>query len=634
MKNEARVGVVVMIALTLMVVGYFYLRGLGLTSDKYYLRLVGATRVAPGNEVVLQGVKIGQVQDVDLDEEQKPILTIAIKRGKVPIQLLKSYKYTVQSSALIGENVVDIRGPFRADSEAFDPNDPSVIIPVRASNPIMGVTDQATLLIGEMRGTLDKLNITIERINNGVLSDKNRVELARALTGVARVTESAQKGFGPDGIRVSFGDPRARQGLNDTLQNTALAARQAGLAAGDLRVMASDLKNIVGSNKGQVGTLLTGLNKTATEVAGLAESLSFLIKNGGLSENLNGTLAAARRAAENVEAMTANFKKSTGEGTQGDIQATLAAARRAAENVEAATAGLKVISEPETQNSLRGAIVALTDTANSLKDTAQALKTTLTDPDTQKQLKGTLSTINEASTSLAATAANLKDTSAGLKNVISDEKLQADLKALPGSLRASADELQKTLVAARGTAQSFQELADNVSGILPGRRRRPAGQNQTPTAPGTKPIAKPGANFPSGPYLTYRNLSDFDGAPRIGRDVAQNAYGDLGFDTTLFRGPLRLGISNIGDGSDLTLQTGRYLGQGVALRYGIYRSELGAGVELRKGRFFLESNAWDINDGSYNAIGGVRVTPQVELFAGRESIRGVRSTALGVRLRP
>lgn len=632
MKNEARVGVVVMIALTLMVVGYFYLRGLGLTSDKYYLRLVGATRVAPGNEVILQGVKIGQVQDVDLDEEQKPILTIAIKRGKVPIQLLKSYKYTVQSSALIGENVVDIRGPFRADSEAFDPNDPSVIIPVRASNPITGVTDQATLLIGEMRGTLDKLNTTIERINNGVLSDKNQRQLTRALAGVARVTENAQKGFGPDGVRISLGDPRARQGLNDTLQNTAFAARQAGLAAGDLRVMAADLKNIVGSNKGQVGTLLTGLNKTATEVAGLAESLSFLIKNGGLRENLNGTMVAARRAAENIEAMTANLKKSTGEGTQGDIQATLAAARRAAENVEAATAGLKVISEPETQNSLRGAIVALTDTANSLKDTAQALKTTLTDPDTQKQLKGTLSTINEASTSLAATAANLKDTSAGLKNVISDEKLQADLKALPGSLRASADELQKTLVAARGTAQSFQELADNVSGILPKRRRRPAGGQ--PTAPGTKPIGKPGANFPSGPYLTYRNLSNFGGAPRIGRDVSQNAYGDLGFDTTLFGGPLRLGISNIGDGSDLTLQTGRYLGKGVALRYGIYRSELGAGVELRKGRFFLESNAWDLNDGSYNAIGGVRVTPQVELFAGRESIRGVRSTALGVRLRP
>ncbi len=554
-----------------------------------------------------------------------------MKRGKSPLQLLKSYKYAVQSSTLIGENVVDIQGPYHAEGDVFPPNDPSVVIPVSASNPLTGVTDQATLLIGEMRGSLDKLNLTLEHINKGVLSSDNQLKIARTLENVAQLTKTAQQGFGPDGIRVALGDAKARQGLNDTLQGTAFAARQAGMAAGDLRVMASDLKTIVGTNKGQIGTLMNGLNKTANEVGGLAQSLSFLVKNGGLQENLNSTLTAARKAAENVEAMTASLKKSTGEGTQTDIQATLAATRRAAENVEAATGALKTFTDADTQKSLRTAIVSLTDTANSLKDTAQALKTTITDPDSQKQLKTTLTTINEASTSLAATAANMKDASAGFKNILGDEKLQTDLKALPSSLRVSADELQKTLAAARGTAESFQQLADNVNGFLPKSKKRKTGDQ---TTPGTKPIAKAGAQFPSGPYLSYRNLSNFGGKPRLGADVARNAYGDLGFDTTLFGGPLRLGVANIGDGSDLTLQTGSYLGKGVALRYGVYRSELGAGVELRKGRFFLEGNAWDINDGSYNAFGGVRVTPQIELFAGRESIRGVRSTALGVRLRP
>ncbi len=632
MKNEARVGIVVFIALATMVVGYFYLRGLGLTSDKYYLRLIGASHIAPGNEVRLQGVKIGQVLEVALDEGQKPLITVAVKRSGAPLQLLKSYKYTLQSSTLIGENVVDVRGPFRVDAEAYEPNNPRVVIPVTSAGPLAAVTDQATLLIGEMRGTLDKLNTTIERINTGVLSNNNQLKIARALDNVAKLTQEARRGFGPEGIRVGLGDPKARQGLNDTLQNTAFAAKQAGAAAGDLRLMAADLKNIVGTNKGQIGSLMSGLNKTASEVGGLAQSLSFLVKNGGLQENLNGTLLAARKAAENVEAMTASFKKGTGEGTQSDIQATLASARRAAENIEAATGALKAFSDADTQKTLRSAIVSLTDTANSLKITADAIKTTITDPDSQKQLKSTLTTINQATTSLAATADNMKEASAGFKNILADEKLQADLKALPSSLRASSEELQKTLAATRGTAQSFQNLADNVSGLLPRSRRR--NTNQTPPAPGTKPISKPGTEFPSGPYLTYRNLSNFGGKPRIGADVAQNAYGDLGFDATLFGGPLRLGVSNIGDGSDLTLQTGQYLGKGVALRYGIYRSEIGAGVELRKGRFFVEGNAWDLNDGSYNALVGVKITPQVELFGGRESIRGVHSTALGVRLRP
>ena len=633
MKNEARVGIVVLIAIATMVVGYFYLRGLGLTSDKYYLLLKGASHIAPGNEVRLQGVKIGQVIDVSLDVEQKPLITVAVKRSGAPLQLLKSYKYTLQATSLIGENVVDIRGPYRADAKVYEPNDPGSIIPVISAGPLAGVTDQATLLIGEMRGTLDKLNTTIEKINGGVLSNNNQLKIARALDNVAKLTARAQNGFGPDGIRVALGDAKARQGLNDTLQGTAFAAKQAGAAAGDLRVMASDLKNIISANKGQVAPLMAGLNKTANEVGGLAESLSFLVKNGGLQENLNGTLLAARKAAEDVAAMTASFKKGIGEGTQSDIQATLAAARRSAENVEAATNALKAFSDADTQKSLRGAIVSLTETATSLKDTAEALKVTITDPDTQKQLKTTLATINQATNSLAVTADNFKDASAGFKNILGDEKLQADLKALPAALRASTDELQKTLAATRGTAQSFQNLADNVSGLLPKSKRRKV-SDQTPAAPGTKPISKLGAAFPSGPYLTYRNLSNFGGKARVGRDVTQNAYGDLGFDATLFGGPLRLGVANIGDGDDLTLQTGQYLGKGVALRYGIYRSEIGAGVELRKGRFFVEGNAWDVNDGSYNALAGVRITPQVELFGGRESIRGVHSTALGVRLRP
>ena len=84
--NEARVGIVVVIALVLLVTGYFYLRGLGLSSDKYYMRLLGVASVSPGNDVRLQGVKIGQVLEVGLNEEQKPIITVAVKRGKTPVQ--------------------------------------------------------------------------------------------------------------------------------------------------------------------------------------------------------------------------------------------------------------------------------------------------------------------------------------------------------------------------------------------------------------------------------------------------------------------------------------------------------------------------------------------------------------------
>lgn len=635
MKNEARVGVVVVMAIALMVVGYIYLRNLGLSADKYYMRLVGATIITPGNEVRLQGVKIGQITDVTLNAVQKPIITVSIKRTSAQIQLLKSYEYSVQSSALIGENYVDIRGPFQASAPAYEPNNPENVIPVRAANLITGVTDQAEVLMKDLRGTVSRLNTTLDTVNKGVLSPNNQVRLARALEGVAKLTERAGQGFGPNGVRLGLGDPGAQRNLNETMQNAARASQQVNDAAGDLRAMAGDLRGMVGENKGQVRGLLTNLNKTAEQIGGLADSVSFLVKNGGLRENLNATLTAARQTAENVRDLTGSLKGTTSD-EKGDLKATLAAARRSAENVEAATDALKALTDADTQKNLRSAITALSATAGSLRDTADALKTTLADDESKKQLKSTIATINQATTSLAETSANLKEASAGFKNVLGDPKVQADLKALPGSLRASADELQKTLATTRGTAESFKNLADNVSGILP-RRRRPAATPQTgngTTPANTKASTQPGKNFPSGVSFTYRNLSNFGGKARVGSDVTGNNYGDLGFDATLFGGPLRMGLSNIGDGTDITAQTGRYFGPSVALRYGVYRSELGAGVELRKGRFFAEGNAWDLNNGSYNALAGVKITPKIEAFVGHENIRGVRANELGVRLRP
>jgi hypothetical protein len=94
-----------------------------------------------------------------------------------------------------------------------------------------------------------------------------------------------------------------------------------------------------------------------------------------------------------------------------------------------------------------------------------------------------------------------------------------------------------------------------------------------------------------------------------------------------------LGLAGIGEGNDLTLQTGRYLGSNAAVRYGLYRSKLGVGAELRQGRFSLEGNLYDPNRSSYNAYAGFQISPQLEILAGREKLGSVRTNSIGVRLR-
>ena len=62
----------------------------------------------------------------------------------------------------------------------------------------------------------------------------------------------------------------------------------------------------------------------------------------------------------------------------------------------------------------------------------------------------------------------------------------------------------------------------------------------------------------------------------------------------------------------------------MAARYGLYRSKLGIGAEARKGKFFIEGNAYGLNDPSYNLYGGVTITRNLDLMAGAESIQRQR----------
>ena len=144
-SNEIRVGIVFLGSLALIVFGYFYLRGLGLNAEYYTLRLNGAASIAQGNDVRLQGVKVGQVADVNFDPQtQQPILKIAVRRASPSFKLLKTYEYSVQISGLVGENYVDIRGPYVTPTPIFTiPTHPTEIIPAEAAGGILAATNSA-----------------------------------------------------------------------------------------------------------------------------------------------------------------------------------------------------------------------------------------------------------------------------------------------------------------------------------------------------------------------------------------------------------------------------------------------------------------------------------------------------------
>lgn len=585
-SNEAKVGVVVVSALVLLVGGYAWLRGIGLGGEHYYLRLNGAANITVGNDVRLQGVKIGQIKKVTLDPvTQKPLLTLALDRSNPPFQLAKNYIYSVRQGSLVGENYVDIRGKFTPGMQLYVANDPSQVIQGNGAVAITDVTQQVSDQIGvlskDFRATLQNLNVTLDRINKGVLNYDNQRKLATALDGVARLTNKASQGFGPQGVKISLGDENARNSLNSALRSSAAAAEQANYAARNINGLTRELGGVVQENKGQIRGLLNNLSAAAGNAAGLTQSLNFLIRDGGFKENSQIALNSLRKAAENVEAGTAGFRS--------------------------------LATDQTAQKDLRDTLAALRVTTETLRDTVGVVNKAIADPTNQNQLKTTLGVLSDTATSLQTTMKNFAEISGGLKNTLGDPALQNNLKA-------SAENLAGTLAATRAAAE-------RVNGLLGGRKPRatsdPGAANSGSTENGAKTVI---SEIPTGMDFTYRRF--------VSNGVSPRNFGDVNFGIELFGAPFRLGLSDIGDGTDLTLQSGRYLGKNAAIRYGVYRSKLGAGAQYSAGRFNLEANAWDLNRRSYNLYGGLELTPQVELLVGREHIGNMRTNAIGVRLRP
>ena len=579
-SNEIRVGIVFLGGLALIIFGYFYLRGIGLNAEYYYLKLNGAASIAQGNDVRLQGVKIGQVTDVNFDPgTQQPILKIAVRRATPEYKLFKSYDYAVQISGLVGENFVSISGKVKPTAEVYKADDESVLIPTEANNGILAATASASDLAKSLETTIKKVNVTLDSINNGVLNNPNQRKLTQALDNVTRLTAAASKTFDQNtgrqlqqtlasAQRASANIERATRdagGLSQDVQGLVRDAR------GQLNSTSGNFNGVLNENRGQLKALLANTTRASNSIAGLTETLDFTLRAGGFQENGAAALKSLARAASNVES---------------------------------ATTGLRTLSDdPTTATDLKRTLVALRESTESLRDTAASLKGFVAG-DSTGQIKGVLA-------SLGTTANNLEVTTASLNKIIADPEVQADIKG-------SADNLNNTLAATRATAE-------RINALLGGKKRT---QTDNATGQGTSNKAVSNSFGSPGASLTLRSLSD-----RVPDTNGRN-FGDLQFDADLLGGPFRAGVSSIGDGDNLTLQSGKYLSKNLAARYGLYRSKLGVGLEARRGRFFAEGNAYGLNNGSYNLYGGVSVTRQLDLMAGTESIRGSNSASIAVRLRP
>ena len=344
-------------------------------------------------------------------------------------------------------------------------------------------------------------------------------------------------------------------------------------ARGQLNTTSGNFNGIATENRGQLRQLLANTTRASNSIAGLTETLDFTLRAGGFREN-----------------------------SQAAFRSLIAAPPKTSPSPPTASASCRKTRPTPPTSSARSSRCA--NRPNRCAIPPPRCKGFVAGDGTG-QIKGVLA-------SLGTTANNLEVTTASINNIIADPAVQADIKG-------SADNLNQTLAATRASAE-------RINALLGGKKRTKDRRGH-----------RAGHGDRHGGRHDVRLAGRLAGAAQFERDAARRERAQLRRRAVRrrFAGrPVSHRPRQHRRRRQFHAAKRQYLNKNLAARYGLYRSKLGVGLEARRGKFFVEGNAYGLNDSSYNLYGGVAITRNLDLMAGTENIRGQGSASIAVRLRP
>ena len=196
-KQDARLGLLVLVALALFVALVVYKNAGAVTERSYPLvvRLDEMEGLAPGTDVQLKGYRVGAVERVDMRQEGKDYHFLARISVRDDIQLWRGTRATLTPKG-ISSVMLDLRLPDLAERtvllRAGD------VIPGEAGVSLTGVLERADRLLASLNAGVDGLRERIERKGLGDLLDHPAVRQSlHSLDGTLREFQSlAREGRG------------------------------------------------------------------------------------------------------------------------------------------------------------------------------------------------------------------------------------------------------------------------------------------------------------------------------------------------------------------------------------------------------------------------------------------------------
>lgn len=187
-SNETKVGILSITALTLLIVGFNFLKGKDLfnRSDKIYMEFTELGTLAKSNEVKINGYVIGKVYDLNVKDKDLSA-TVATINLTSDVNIPKDSKGYISSSLLGTSTVVIEKG---ISTEYLQPGD---TLKTRIDSGILDdVKAQLTPTLGKVRDVLDSLKKTLSGVNS-VLNDQTKAHLKQTFANLDQASNSLNK---------------------------------------------------------------------------------------------------------------------------------------------------------------------------------------------------------------------------------------------------------------------------------------------------------------------------------------------------------------------------------------------------------------------------------------------------------
>lgn len=270
MSKEIKVGLLAVVALIALAIGFNFLRGSNLlSSDRtYYAIYPKVDGLNVGAPVILNGIKVGQVKNLELQPADNNSIRASLELEK-SIGLGDSTKAGLSGSLLGSKTITLLLG---ADKNKFHGGE------TLKTTTAVSITD-----IVQQRATvlLDTVNSTLAHIN-GFLNKDAQTNIQGTLVGARQSTEALQKLIASN-----------QANINEITSNLAHMSAALNKSTAKLDRIANNFTQLSDSIKtAPVGPALRNLNATLVEAQTSLKGVSTALndKKGSLGKLINDTL--------------------------------------------------------------------------------------------------------------------------------------------------------------------------------------------------------------------------------------------------------------------------------------------------------------------------------------------------------